>query len=59
MKNRISNTTSDTAKSVEYVTDSGIKVRVSYPENISEYVRREKINRMYEILSGEKSEQKK
>ena len=59
MKNRII-TTSDTAKSsVEYVTDSGIRVKVSYPENVPEYLKREKINRMYEILSGEKAEQKK
>lgn len=58
MKNQISKT-SDTAKSVEYVTDSGIKVRVNYPENIPEYLQREKINRIYDILSGEKSEQKK
>ena len=59
MKNQIIST-SDTAKpSVEYITDSGIRVAVSYPENVPEYLKREKINRMYEILSGEKSEQKK
>jgi len=58
MKNQILKT-SDTAKSVEYVTDSGIRVKISYPENISEYLQREKINRIYDILSGEKSEQKK
>ncbi len=58
MKNQISKT-SDTAKSVEYVTDSGIRVKISYPKNIPEYLQREKINRIYDILSGEKSEQKK
>lgn len=58
MKNQILKT-SDTAKSVEYVTDSGIRVKISYPENIPEYLKREKINRIYDILSGEKSEQKK
>ncbi|MCM1508691.1 MAG: hypothetical protein NC177_16410 [Ruminococcus flavefaciens] len=58
MENKILKT-SDTAKSIEYVTDSGIRVKISYPENIPEYLKREKINRIYDILSGEKSEQKK
>ena len=59
MKNKIISTSDTTKPSVEYVTDSGIRVTVSYPENVPEYLKREKINRMYEILSGEKPEQKK
>ena len=34
---------------------SGIKVKVSYPENVPEIIRQEKINRIYDILSGKKS----
>ncbi|MDE7364217.1 MAG: hypothetical protein K2N27_04925 [Ruminococcus sp.] len=49
MKNRISNTTSE--KSVEYVTDSGIWVKINYPENVSEVIRQEKINHIYDILT--------
>lgn len=51
MKNKISNTTSDTAKSVEYVTDSGIRVKISYSENVPETIRQGKINRIYDILA--------
>lgn len=49
MKNQILKT-SDTAKSVEYVTDSGIRVKINYPENVPEAIRQEKINHIYDIL---------
>ena len=33
------------------ITDSAIRVKVVYPENVLETVKREKINRIYDILS--------
>lgn len=39
-------------KAVDFVTDSGIKVKCFYPENMPERVRQQKINRMYDILTG-------
>lgn len=38
-------------KAVEYVAD-GIKVKVEYPDNVSETIRQQKINRMYDIFIG-------
>ncbi len=56
MKNQIIST-SDTAKStVEYITDSGIRVKIKYPENVSEVIQQEKINHIYDILTKHKSE---
>jgi hypothetical protein len=40
-------------KAVEYVSDTGIRVKITYPNNVPETIRQHKINRMYEILSGE------
>ena len=55
MKNQIIST-SDTSKSVEYTTDSGIRVKIKYPENVPEVIRQEKINHIYDILTKHKSE---
>jgi len=33
-------------------TASGIRVTYSSPENVPETIRRQKLNRMYDILSG-------
>lgn len=55
MKNQISKT-SDTTKSVEYVMDSGIKVKITYPENVPETIRQGKINRIYDILTKHSTE---
>lgn len=41
-----------TKKTSEYISDSGIRVKVTYPDAVSESVRRQKINRMYDILTG-------
>ena len=38
-------------KAVDYVAD-GIKVRVTYPDNVNDTIRQQKINKMYDILSG-------
>lgn len=38
-------------KAVDYVAD-GIKVRVTYPENVSDTIRQQKINKMYDIFLG-------
>lgn len=48
------NTTSDVEKrekTVESVAD-GIKVKVVYPDNVNNVVKQQKINKMYDILSG-------
>lgn len=47
------NTTSavDREKAVEYVAN-GVKVKVVYPDNISETIRQHKINKMYDIFTG-------
>lgn len=39
-------------KAVEYVSDEGIKVRVTYPDDVPDTVRQQKINKMYDIFSG-------
>lgn len=36
----------------DYISDSGIKVKVVYPQNVSEAIRRQKINCIYDILTG-------
>lgn len=41
-----------TQKTYEYTSDSGIRVKVTYPDAVSEAVRRQKINKMYDILTG-------
>ena len=38
-------------KAVEFVAD-GVKVKVVYPDNVPEVIRQQKINKMYDILSG-------
>lgn len=38
-------------KAVDYVVD-GIKVRVTYPDNVSDTIRQQKINKMYDIFLG-------
>ena len=40
----------DTEKA-EVISDKKIKVKVTYPENVSDVVRQEKINHIYDILS--------
>ena len=35
-----------------YVSDEGIKVRVTYPDNVSDTIRQQKINKMYDIFLG-------
>ena len=39
-------------KAVEYVSDEGIKVKVTYPDNIPDTIRQQKINKMYDIFLG-------
>ncbi len=39
-------------KAVEFVSDEGIKVKVTYPDNIPENIRQQKINKMYDIFLG-------
>ena len=36
-------------KAVDYVSDEGIKVRVTYPDNVNDTIRQQKINKMYDI----------
>lgn len=38
-------------KAVEFVAD-GIKVKVVYPDNVNDVIKQQKINKMYDILSG-------
>ncbi len=38
-------------KAVEYVAD-GIKVKVTYPDNVNDTIRQQKINKMYDIFLG-------
>lgn len=49
MKNNT--TTVDREKAVEYVAD-GVKVRVTYPDDVPETIRQHKINKMYDIFLG-------
>ena len=37
-------------KAVDYVSDEGIKVRVSYPDDVPETIRQQKINKMYDVF---------
>ena len=37
-------------KAVDYVSDEGIKVSVSYPDDVSETIRQQKINKMYDVF---------
>ncbi len=49
------NTTSAVEKrerAVEFVSDEGIKVRVSYPDDVPQNIRQQKINKMYDIFLG-------
>lgn len=39
-------------KAVDYVSDGGIKVRVTYPDNVNDTIRQQKINKMYDIFLG-------
>ena len=39
----------------EYISDNGIRGRVTYPDNVPEVIKRQKINRIYDILSKNKS----
>lgn len=39
-------------KAVDYVTDEGIKIKVSYPDDVPENIRQQKINKMYDIFLG-------
>ena len=39
-------------KAVDYVSDAGIKVRVTYPDNVNDTIRQQKINKMYDIFLG-------
>ena len=39
-------------KAVEYVSDEGIKVRVTYPDDVPDTVIQQKINKMYDIFFG-------
>ena len=39
-------------KAVDYLSDEGIKVRVSYPDDVPEMIRPQKINKMYDIFLG-------
>ena len=39
-------------KAVDYVSDEGIKVRVTYPDNVNDTIRQQKINKMYDIFLG-------
>ncbi len=36
--------------------DSGIRVKITYPENVPEAIRQEKINRIYDILAKHSAE---
>ena len=39
-------------KAVDYVSDEVIKVRVTYPDNVNDTIRQQKINKMYDIFLG-------
>ena len=39
-------------KAVDYVSDEGIMVRVSYTDDVPETIRQQKINKMYDIFLG-------
>ncbi len=48
-------TETSVTKSAEYLSPSGIKVKITYPDKVPECIRQQKINRMYDILIGENS----
>ncbi|MBR6336262.1 MAG: hypothetical protein IKR76_00875 [Ruminococcus sp.] len=39
-------------KAAPYVSDEGIKVRVSYPDDVPENIRQQKWGKMYDIFLG-------
>ena len=39
-------------KAAPYVSDEGIKVRVTYPDNVSDTIRQQKWGKMYNIFLG-------
>ena len=39
------------------ISDTGIKVKITYPDNVPEIIKQAKINRIYDILT--KNEKKK
>ena len=39
-------------KAAPYVSDEGIKVRVSYPDDVPETIRQQKWGKMYDIFLG-------
>ena len=39
-------------KAVDSLSDEGIKVRVTYPDNVNDTIRQQKINKMYDIFLG-------
>ena len=39
----------------EYISDNGIRVKVIYPDNVPEAIKQQKINRIYDILTRNKS----
>lgn len=39
-------------KTAEFSTDEGIKVRVSYPIEVSDTIRQQKLGEMYDIFFG-------
>ena len=41
-----------TGKTDEFISESGLKIKVTYPDHVPDAVRRQKINRLYDILSG-------
>lgn len=52
-KRKMENTSvAERKKTVQYATDEGIRVRVSYPDEINNTIRQQKLNRMYDIFSG-------
>ena len=52
-------TPATTGKTSEVFTETGLKVKVIYPDNIPEHIRRQKINRLYDILSGNERDKTK
>ena len=42
----------------EYISDNGINVKVTYPDKVPEIIKRQKINRIYDILSNENNPKK-
>lgn len=38
------------------ISDTGIKVKITYPDNVPEVIKQSKINRIYDILTKHESE---